>query len=616
MQDTTHTPFSALASSDSPFSALVSSDSPFSALVSSDSPFSALVSSDDASRASAPSSEPYRRADAAAARYRLDANEGGRLADVDSRSFGSGETLRRYPDARPLEAEIARQFGLDPACVLVTAGADDGLLRACTAWLGPGRDAVMPTPTFEMLTRYVAVAGGDLRAVPELEGRLPCDELLAAIAASGERLGLVAVVTPNNPTGSVASLEDLTRLAAAAPRTTLLIDLAYAEYADEDPTRALLELDNVVVLRTFSKAWGLAGARVGFALGRPERIRALRAAGNPYPVSSASLAFAAERLGRDRAEVEAHVERVRGERERLTATLATLGARPLPSQANFVFARVPDPDWLCRVALDRGIALRRFPDRPGLERAVRIGCPDDPECLALLFEALESALAPEALLFDLDGVLADVSRSQVAAIQAAALAFDVVLDARQIAAVQADGDANCDWRLTQTLLARAGVEASLEAARDAYEAAYQGGLFERESLTVPRAALERAASMLPLGLVTGRPRRDAERFLERAGIAGCFSVIITREDAPLKPDPAPVRLALERLGARRAWMFGDTPDDMAAARAAGVVPVGVIAPGAPDPELQATRLLERGALRVILVPADLPSAIRDLLTPA
>ncbi len=83
--------------------------------------------------------------------------------------------------------------------------------------------------------------------------------------------------------------------------------------------------------------------------------------------------------------------------------------------------------------------------------------------------------------------------------------------------------------------------------------------------------------------MTGRPRVDADRFLERTGIAGCFRTVVTMEDAPIKPDPTPVRLALERLGVATAWMVGDTPDDTRAARGAGVLPMGVVAPG-DDPE--------------------------------
>ena len=109
--------------------------------------------------------------------------------------------------------------------------------------------------------------------------------------------------------------------------------------------------------------------------------------------------------------------------------------------------------------------------------------------------------------------------------------------------------------------------------------------------------IERLARAFKLGIVTGRPRKDAERFLREQGIRGCFSAVVCREDGPLKPDPAPVRMAIEHLKVNTAWMLGDTPDDVCAAVAARVVPVGVVPPGAGEGIRAA--LLASGAARVV-----------------
>jgi HAD superfamily phosphatase len=109
-------------------------------------------------------------------------------------------------------------------------------------------------------------------------------------------------------------------------------------------------------------------------------------------------------------------------------------------------------------------------------------------------------------------------------------------------------------------------------------------------------------------VVTGRPRRDAHHFLDLHGIADCFSAVVCMEDGPPKPAPDPVRAALRQLGVTRAWMFGDTVDDVRAARAAGVVPLGVLPPGDPDPSLPAA-LFAAGAARVL----DGVAAVQGLL---
>jgi histidinol-phosphate aminotransferase len=555
----------------------------------------------------------YQRPAAAALRWRLDANEGAQLADLDGRGLLQGSSLRRYPSSAALQARLARQFGLELDQVLVTAGADDALLRACLAYLGPGRIATLATPTFEMLSRYIAVAGGVERGVPECAGRLPTDALLESIRQAGGSLGMVAVVTPNNPTGTVASSADLKRLSAAAPRALLLVDLAYTEYADEDLTKAALALPNAIVVRTFSKAWGLAAARVGYVLGPAQLLAPLRAAGNPYAVAGPSLALAAERLDRDGASLRAHVTRVRAERECLTSRLRAFGARALDSQANFVLAEVPDPEFLCRVAAREDLALRRFPGRAELKQAVRIGCPDDPEAMRALERALGMGLAPQGLIFDMDGVLADVSRSQVAAIQAAGERFGVVIQPEAVAALQRAGNANCDYALTQRLLSAAGVGTCLADVEAAYEAVYQQGLYRLEKAPLDRSACLALARRFPLGIVTGRPRRDALRFLEQHQLSDCFRVLIAREDAPLKPDPRGLRLALKALGIDRAWMFGDTPDDLVAAQAAGVLPIGVVAAGCPTPEANRAVLAQCGAALVIDSPAELSATFARLL---
>ncbi len=539
---------------------------------------------------------------------RLDGNEG-RAPEVPL-AAPSSELLRRYPRAAELEARLAVRHGVTPDRVLVTAGADDALLRLACAYLGPGRELVLPVPTFEMFERHAAARGATVREVEWPGGRFPVE---AVLAARSPRTTLVAVVSPNNPTGAVVTRGELERVARGVPGALVVVDQAYAEFAEEDLTAPALELPGAVVLRTLSKAWGLAGLRVGYALGPPEVLRCLRAAGNPYPVAGPSLAVAAAVLEQGEELPRAQARRIATERARLAERLTALGWSPEAGQANFVLARGRDPLWLRDALAGLGVAVRAFPGRPRLEDAVRVTCPGAESDLARLLEALDTALAPEALLLDLDGVLADVSASYRECIRATAASFGVRLTAEEIAEAKRAGDANDDWALTRRLLAARGVDAPLEEVTRRFEDLYQGsggrpGLRERERPLVDRALLERLAARLPLGVVTGRPRADAERFLRTAGLRDLFAVVVVREDAPLKPDPAPLALALGRLGLRRAWYVGDTVDDAAAARAAGLVPLGVVAPG-DDADSTRAALGAAGAARTL----DSLGDLEDLL---
>ncbi|MEO0483581.1 MAG: TIGR01548 family HAD-type hydrolase [Planctomycetota bacterium] len=542
----------------------------------------------------------------------LDANEGPEPpAEWLLAAAKATDEARRYPAAGPLEQRLAERFNISHDRVLVSAGGDDTLDRCCRAFLEPGRKIVLARPTFEMIERYATLAGGEIDAAPWTIGEpYPEAEVLSRI---DEHTGVVAIVSPNNPTGATVPNETVRGLIDRAAEVGALVvaDLAYAEFDENDPTAEWLEHPNVVVVRTFSKAWGLAGARVGYALGDAAVIEWLRAAGGPFTVSTLSLAVAAEALERGDRVMTETVAQVTRSRTHLTEVLERVGARPVPSAANFVLARLRDADqaaWFVGAMASLGIAVRGYPASNELAHAVRITCPTAAADTDRVVRTIATAMRPEAILFDLDGVIADVSRSYRKAILDTAATFGATISPDEVAEAKAAGDANNDWVLTLRLLANRGVTTSLEEVTRRFEVIYQGtdqspGLHATETLLCTRDTLEQLARRLPLAVVTGRPRRDAERFLTQHGLTDLFQTLVCMEEGPPKPDPTPVRIAMERLGlsracASKAWMIGDTPDDIRAAAATGVVPIGIPAPG--EDTAAAVRTLETvGAARVI-----------------
>jgi len=301
----------------------------------------------------------------------------------------SADSLRAYPDARPLEADLAARFGVAPPQVLVSAGADDAIDRICRAVLCPGRVAVVSEPGFVVTAMRARLCGAEVRSVPWPSGDFPVD---AAIAA-GQGASLVVVTSPNNPTGASVSAAALRRLSAALPDALLLVDLAYAEYDEVDLTEAALALPGVVVTRTLSKAWGLAGLRVGYAIGSVEVIGWLRAAGLPYAVTQITIDTARRWLAEGEATVAAHVAAVRETRAAISETLSSLGADVVPSAANFVFFRHPREAWLRDGLAGLGIGVRVFSGRPG----VRVACPSTRQDTARLLDGLRTVLSPEVV---------------------------------------------------------------------------------------------------------------------------------------------------------------------------------------------------------------------------
>ena len=296
-----------------------------------------------------------------------------------------GPLVSRYPDTTALRRRLAELNEVEPDQVLVTAGGDDALHRCFLALVGSGGRAVTTTPTFEMIPVYAGQVGARLTEVPWLSGPFP-----AAAVAAGPATAFV--VSPNNPTGSVLTRGDLERVAAAAPHVVL--DAAYGEFADTDLSPVALGLGNTVMVRTLSKAYGLAGLRVGYLLGPPDLVARIGAQGGPYPVAALSAAIAEARLGLPREALDGFVAEVRAERHELMGVLERLGTTPLPSQANFVLTRCPDAPLVTRRVRSMGVALRGFADRPGMEDMVRITLPGDRTDFARLVAVLERVLAP------------------------------------------------------------------------------------------------------------------------------------------------------------------------------------------------------------------------------
>lgn len=317
---------------------------------------------------------------------RLHANEGILPeATSDRVQCPERELLRRYPDASELEAQLAASLGIAADRLLVTAGADEALDRVCRAWLDETRAIALPAPGFEMLTRYAELARARIEPYLWLDACFPVDEVVLL----AESVDVVAIVTPNNPTGLAIDEESFRRICESTAGKLLLVDLAYVEFADFDPTEIALDFEHVVVVRSLSKSWGIAGLRVGYACGAASAIAVLRAAGSPYSVSGPSIALA-ESLVQDGAPARTRfASLLRERRSKLSQLLAGSGLRVWESQANFVLC-----DFGARAGevhaelMRRGIAVRSFAGREWIGDCLRITCGRDCEEQ----EALEAAL--------------------------------------------------------------------------------------------------------------------------------------------------------------------------------------------------------------------------------
>ena len=343
----------------------------------------------------------------------LHGNEGPPPSPELYAALADPDFVRRYPSSAKLEALLAGRLGVEAARVLVTAGADEALDRAFRTYVTEGDEVVLPSPTFVMLPHYARVVGAVVRSPAWSAEAFPEPEVMAAL---NDKTRAVALVSPNNPTGAVISKEAILRVARAAPNALMLVDFAYIETADVDPTAEILaSCDNALVFRTLSKVWGLAGLRVGYVAGPVSLIEPLRAAGPPYSVAATSLALALAHLASGEATMRAYVAAVRQERDRLYEVLLECGARPVRSEANFVFARFASESQACwfRDGLAAlGIGIRIFPGEAGLADGARVTCPGDAAQAARLMSAVHAVTTPSEWTFV-------TNASEIAAVRAA-----------------------------------------------------------------------------------------------------------------------------------------------------------------------------------------------------
>jgi histidinol-phosphate aminotransferase len=290
--------------------------------------------------------------------------------------------LRLYPDpeARGLRARAGAVYGVAPDQVLVGNGSDELLALLVRATVDPGGRVAFPVPTYSLYDTLVAVQGAQAVRVP-----FPEDfSLPPALADADARLTFLC--NPNSPSGTlvpVARIEELARTL----RGLLVVDEAYADFAREHALGLVGRYDNVVVVRTLSKSFSLAGLRVGLAFGAPDLIAGLRTVKDSYNVGRLALA-AGEAALSDLPAMHANVVRIRATRARLTTALRGLGFQVGPSEANFVLARRPHVDLgpLARALATRDILVRHFAT-PGLDDALRITVGTDAE-IDLLLAAL------------------------------------------------------------------------------------------------------------------------------------------------------------------------------------------------------------------------------------
>ncbi|MGD0628405.1 MAG: histidinol-phosphate transaminase [Terracidiphilus sp.] len=282
----------------------------------------------------------------------------------------SAGALTRYPEREPVEAVAAAHIGLSHEQVALTNGVDEAIHVLFEAFLEAGDELLLPVPTYTMYEVYASATDARVVAVQAADDlQFPFDRLLAAITPKTK---IIAIANPNSPSGSIATRAQLLQLAQHAPQAVLLVDEAYFHFHGETVIDQVDVLPNLVVARTFSKAYGLAGLRLGLLAGPAVLMRWIRRVLSPYSVNSVALACLPLALD-DAAYIEWYVSEVLNARTDFESSLDAVRLRRWPSRANFILVDIgPQHAQFVQLMRSSGVLVRDRSNDPGCDGRVRI----------------------------------------------------------------------------------------------------------------------------------------------------------------------------------------------------------------------------------------------------
>ena len=509
------------------------------------------------------------------AHTRLDFNEN-TVGFPDLFPHTEGSFLTTYPEYSRAVEELAQSLSLKPSQILLTNGSDEGLFVGCFTYIEPNEDrALVGSPTFALIPHYLKLCQADVVEVNVKEGLKPDLAAMESVLQQGVKMAVLA--TPDNPTGQVLPLDRLKQWLQDFPQTVFLIDEAYNDYHEETALTLIDDFPNLIVSRTFSKAWGLAGLRLGFLAAHPQVVEWMARVRSPYSVNSYAV-DALRKLLPQRDQVREQARGLVQRKTRIVSEIRRRGYKVTDGKANFFLIWMgPTAPHFVQFCRDKGLLIRDRSKLFAMTGSVRVSVGSDQEMEKFL-EILDGFHQHFALIFDLDDTLVDTSES-----------FDEVvctlverksgkaLPRQELQELRASGGFNDDWDATRELLRQRGHDVSYEEIAQEALPLYLELAPKTEALMISENLLPVMKKRHRLFIVTGRTRSEFEP-VWKDRLVDHFEEIVCKDDRPeLAPKPAPdqIKDLMERHKIGQAIYIGNSVDDMQAAVASGIGAIGV-----------------------------------------
>jgi histidinol-phosphate aminotransferase len=478
-----------------------------------------------------------------------------------------------YPEYDALIEALAKHLHVDTSCLSLTNGSDEAIAVIPQTFVSKGDKVLLSQPSFPLIGHSMTLAGADITWVTALPKTFHYDlegiTLALATAKSQQTpFKLAMFASPDNPTGATIPHLTLAQWLKNHPETLFVMDEAYYEYTGDTALPLLATYSNLLVTRTFSKAWGLAGLRIGYVLGHPQAIAYLHRVKSPYSVNALSV-WLAQQLLPHASRVLADAQQLMQSKKALVQTLeATFKLTIVPGKAHFFLIRLGILEAQRIVQFLKHTCQLLIRDRSAdvsLQGYVRANAGNTEEN-TLLCQGLAEYRLRHALIFDLDDTLVDTSKSfdAVVADLMAHYAPHHTYTHETLQALRDSGGFNDDWMATQALLEKLGIHIPLEAIAQEGTSRYLAIAKETETLMIPTSWLATLQQRYRLMIVTGRRRQEYEAVWSDVLDPFFDEVVCVDDPKGLQPKPSPDGLMylIQKYELRHAYYIGNSVDDI------------------------------------------------------
>ena len=529
------------------------------------------------------------------------------------------EDISLYPTYGKLIDKLAQKYFVEPDNILLSNGCDEAINIILNAYLEKGDEILSYVPTFQMPHLYAKIIGAEVKTV-EYEEKFVFDQekLKANI---NEKTKVVYVATPNNPTGELIKASIIELLIKDFPETLFIVDCTYINFAYnvtlQDYIDLTLKYDNIVVLKSFSKDFAMAGLRIGFSTANKEIIKNLKKIASPYNVNAIAIACAQAVLN-DEKNFEEIKEQNASVREFLFNGLFEAGYKPYKSEANFLLC---DFGAHCDFYFDKlrknGIIVRNFPKNSPVSTCLRITIPT----LGGAKYILELLNKKDVLIFNLDGVIFDVVDSYLKAISLTFKHFSSEeISLEEIIEAKNTGGLDCDWDAVKHLLKKRGLDIDISDIISVFQKYVcsssdgNGALINKSKLLISKETFEELSKKYDMVVFSGHLMDEIQYLLEKFEIDKFFYYFITSDDLPknfLKPHSKGVFEILEHCPHLSVKYLGASIDDIIAGNGANIDTIGVIPPNV-DNNVMVNNFRHLGAKYILNDINILTSFLKDI----